>query len=178
MRNRIETMPWIDLFRIRFNQAERESIIELYEHGDLRSRRLAFNYLNCGEGVRANRRFIFDMCDRMIPDLSHYVRWQALIMLGSYAQTHATVLWPLVLKWGTHRSMDIRQGVGVCILEHILEYHFDPYFDFALEYIEKGNERFEYTLGVCVVTDISPANERRLKAFQSEAFPHIFGAKD
>lgn len=171
--NRVLSFRPSDLAHVRFSGSERQSLLCLYRRGDLRSRRLCVDYLREGVSVRGNRQFIFEMCDRMIPDRSTYIRWQSLLMLGDYAGTHPAKIWPLVLKWGSVRNYDIRRGVACCVLEHILEHHFDPYFDHAIAHIQEGNRRFAYTLAYCwkLGQAESPGNADRFDAFRSEAFP-------
>jgi hypothetical protein len=172
--NRIEArIPPIDLWRIRFSADERHALVNLYQRGDLKSRRLAVDYLDEGVGVPQNRRFIFEMCDRMIPDRSEYVRWTAFRILGEYAQTHPEQLWPLVLKWGTVKSYDIRAGIACLVLEHILEYHFDRFFAQAVEYVEEGHRRFAYTLAYCAPfgQTLEPANAEAFNSFVGTYFP-------
>ena len=162
-----------DLVHVRFNRSEQQSLLRLYLGGDLRSRRLCVDYLRAGLGVRGNRQFILGMCDRMIPDRSAYVRWQALLMLGQHAERHPGAIWPSVLKWGTVRNRDIRRGVACCILEHVLEHHFDPYFDLALSHIACGHRRFAYTLANCWRFGEAglPNNAQRFDSFKRAAFP-------
>jgi len=162
-----------DLVHVRFNRSEQESLLRLYLRGDLRTRRLCVDYLRAGLGVRGNRRFILKMCDRMIPDRSTYIRWQALLMFGQHAERHPDEIWPSVLKWGTVQNRDIRQGVACCILEHVLEHHFDPYFDRALSHIACGHRRFAYTLAYCwrFGQAGSPLNAQRFDSFKRAAFP-------
>ena len=162
-----------DLVHVRFNRSEQRSLLRLYLRGDLRSRRLCVDYLRAGLGVRGNRQFILGMCDRMIPDRSTYVRWQALLMLGQHAERHPDEIWPSVLKWGTVKNRDIRQGVACCVLEHVLEHHFDPYFDRALSHIAGGHRRFAYTLAYCwrLGQAGSPVNAQRFDAFKRAVFP-------
>jgi len=83
-----------DLVHVRFNRSEQRSLLRLYLRGDLRNRRLCVDYLRAGLGVRGNRQFILKMCDRMIPDRSTYVRWQALLILGQQAEHHPDEIWP------------------------------------------------------------------------------------
>ena len=162
-----------DLLHVRFNRSEQESLLRLYLRGDLRSRRLCVDYLRAGLGVRGNRQFILKMSDRMIPDRSTYVRWQALLMLGQHAERHPDKIWPSVLKWGTVQNRDIRRGVACCVLEHVLQHHFDPYFDLALSHIARGHRRFAYTLAYCWRFGQAglPNNAQRFDSFKREAFP-------
>lgn len=58
-------------------------------------------------------------------------------------------IWQFVVRWGSHKSKDIRAGVACCILEVILGNQFDPYFQRCKDVIEGGNRRFAYTLSNC-----------------------------
>jgi len=69
--------------------------------------------------------------------------------LGEYAESHPEAIWPLVVKWGSARIEDIRSGIACCVLEHILEYQFSPFFGRAKAIIERGNGRFADTLSRC-----------------------------
>ena len=161
----------IDLCHIRFSAAERRSLRRLYAHGDLRARRLCVDYLRDGAGVRANRRFIFEMCERLIPDRATHLRWQALLILGRFAQSHPRELWPLVVKWGSDANEDIRTGVACCVLEHILEYyHFVEFFAEAKRVVLAGNRRFARTLSQCYEPDL-PRNGALFRKFVAEHCP-------
>ena len=161
------------LFPCRFTPQERHSLTALYQRGDLKSRRLAASYIWAGHGVHGNRLFIFDMCDRMIPDRSGYVRSQALMTLGMYVETHPHNLWPLVLKWGSVKNYDIRALIACFVLEHILEYHFETFFPQAVEYVEEGHRRFAYTLAYCWKFGQAeqPANSEAFDSFVGKYFP-------
>jgi hypothetical protein len=163
----------IDLGYCRFTPEERRSLAALYQRGDLKSRRLATDYLELGARVHGNRLFIFDMCDRLIPDRSSYVRWGSLAILGEYVETHPDRLWPLVLKWGSVKNYRIREGVACCVLEHILEHHFNTFFPRAVEYVERGHRRFAYTLAYCAKFGQAEetANSEAFDSFVGRYFP-------
>ncbi len=150
-RNRIEARIFpLDLDRIVFTKEEKQSIRALAASTKLADRRRAFDYLRSGQWVDRNKRFILEMCDRLIPDRSPYVRGQSLLLIGdSYAETEPEVIWPLVVKWGSVPNRDIRVRVACYVLEHILEYHFQDYFPRVKELIESGNRRFALTLSIC-----------------------------
>jgi hypothetical protein len=95
------------------------------------------------------------------------------MILGDYAESHPEQLWSLVLKWGTVPNRNIRVDVACFILEHILQYHFVPYFDRAVAYIEQGNRRFAYTLACCYKFGEAklPENSARFDAFVKKYFP-------
>jgi hypothetical protein len=55
-------------------------------------------------------------------------RWQAIIQVGNFVVEEPEAIWPFVLKWGSHEDEDLRTAVATCLLEHLLEYHFDLLF--------------------------------------------------
>jgi len=55
-------------------------------------------------------------------------RWLALIEVGDHIAQHPEEVWPFVLRWGSHPDDDVRAAVAACLLEHLLEHHFDAYF--------------------------------------------------
>ena len=76
-------------------------------------------------------------------------RWKAAIALGEYCKSDPKNVWPLTVKYGSSRKADTRTAIATCVLEHILEYHFDPYFDESLKIVREGNIRFCRTLATC-----------------------------
>jgi hypothetical protein len=55
-------------------------------------------------------------------------RWKAIIKVGEYIETNPEEVWLFIRKWSTHPSEDLRMAISTCLLEHLLEYHFDMYF--------------------------------------------------
>ena len=76
-------------------------------------------------------------------------RWQAAIALGEHCENAPEVIWPLIAKWGFSGNEDVRAAIATCVLEHILEYHFDPYFKKTAALIYGGNKEFADTFGGC-----------------------------
>ena len=76
-------------------------------------------------------------------------RWQAAIALGTYCETVPEAIWPLTVKWGSSDDEDVRAAIGTCVLEHILEHHFEPYFAKTEEIIWGGNKNFALTFRTC-----------------------------
>jgi len=66
--------------------------------------------------------------DRELASRSEHTRWQAAIALGEFAASDPERIWPLVLKHGSRRHADARMAIATCVLEHILEHHFDAFF--------------------------------------------------
>jgi hypothetical protein len=55
-------------------------------------------------------------------------RWQAIIRVGEYIESSPEEVWQFARRWGTHRQQDLRDAIACCLLEHLLEYHFDLIF--------------------------------------------------
>jgi len=56
-------------------------------------------------------------------------RWQAIIKVGEFNQRAPETVWKFIAKWGRHRDPDLRAAVATCLLEHLLEHHFEKYID-------------------------------------------------
>ena len=134
---------------VRFTLAERDSLRQLAGSADSQRRRLCIDYLWRGIIHRQNFAFLIEMCDRLIPDRSQYVRWQSLLLMGQFAETEPELIWPLTVKYGTVENKDIRIATACCVLEHILQHHFSKYFARVRRMIEGGNRRLGYTLSHC-----------------------------
>jgi hypothetical protein len=55
-------------------------------------------------------------------------RWQAIIEISHFVPQEPNAIWPFVLKWGSHEDADLRAAIATCLLEHLLEHHFDLIF--------------------------------------------------
>jgi hypothetical protein len=55
-------------------------------------------------------------------------RWQAIIRIGEFIESDPEPVWQFILRWGTHPQEDLREAIATCLLEHLLEYHFEAYF--------------------------------------------------
>lgn len=55
-------------------------------------------------------------------------RWQALIEIHYFIESDPDVVWSFVERWGGHAQEDLRTAVAVCLLEHLLEHHFELIF--------------------------------------------------
>src|SRR4051812_46317495 len=56
------------------------------------------------------------------------LNWKGIIAVGEFVQTEAESVWSFVATWGCHSSKNLRSGIATCILEHLLEYHFELFF--------------------------------------------------
>jgi hypothetical protein len=98
-------------------------------------------------------------------DEYHDPRWQAIIAVGEYIETNPHEVWCFIRKWGTHPSSDLRAAIATCLLEHLLEYHFDKYFPLVKQTCTR-NRRFADTFQNCF--PFGQAMEpKNLKSFKS-----------
>jgi hypothetical protein len=94
-------------------------------------------------------------------------RWQAIIRVGKFIESDPEQVWAFAYKWGRHRSADLRGAVATCLLEHLLEYHFDLVFP-RVESAVRQSRRFADTFGMCWEYGQArePANARRMDRLQ------------
>ncbi len=76
-------------------------------------------------------------------------RWQAVIEIGNFVAEEPEAIWPFVLKWGSHEDEDLRTAIATCLLEHLLEYHFDLLFP-RVETAAKSNAWFADMTAMCL----------------------------
>jgi len=75
-------------------------------------------------------------------------RWQAIIVVGEFIERDPEAIWPFILRWGSHEDEDLRTAIATCLLEHLLEHHFDPMFP-RVETAARSNPNFAKTVLGC-----------------------------
>lgn len=55
-------------------------------------------------------------------------RWQAIIAIGAFVKTEPEAVWPFIVRWGSSNDGDLRDAVATCLLEDLLEFHFERFF--------------------------------------------------
>jgi len=75
-------------------------------------------------------------------------RWQAIIEVAMFAETEPEIIWPFVLKWGFHEQEDVRAAIATCLLEDLLQYHFDLLFP-RVAAAARSNNYFAKTTTQC-----------------------------
>lgn len=85
---------------------------------------------------------------RPAPEGTEDPRWQAIIQVAMFAEHEPEAIWPFVLKWGSHEDDDVRAAIATCLLEHLLEYHFDLLFP-RVETAARSNVWFAKTTAQC-----------------------------
>jgi len=100
--------------------------------------------------------------DRDLASRSEHTRWQAAIALGEIAVSDPDSVWPLVVRHGSRRHKDVRTAIGVCVLEEILEAHFDSFFP-RVSATVRGDHLFRDTFSYCYKTGQAklPRNAKR-----------------
>ena len=75
-------------------------------------------------------------------------RWQAIIQVGEFIQTNPEEVWAFTDRWGRHEDDDLRSAVATCLLEHLLQWHFDHLFP-LVEQSTRSDRKFADTLSRC-----------------------------
>jgi hypothetical protein len=85
---------------------------------------------------------------RAAPEGQRDWRWQCIIDLGEYVESNPEEVWAFVAHWGGHRDEDLRSAIATCLLEHLLEHHFDTIFP-RVEQRALVDKRFGAMFGIC-----------------------------
>lgn len=75
-------------------------------------------------------------------------RWQAVIAIGEFVETEPDAVWPLIARWGCSPDEDLRMAIATCLLEHLLEHHFDAVID-RVEVLARKDKYFLDTVASC-----------------------------
>jgi hypothetical protein len=96
-------------------------------------------------------------------------RWQAAIALGEFVESEPERIWPVVLEHGSRRRADVRMAIATCVLEHMLQYHFDAFLPRAAD-TARRNRWFRDTVQSCWLMGQAntPANARRWKRLERQ----------
>jgi len=55
-------------------------------------------------------------------------RWQAIICVGAFIESHPEAVCAFAVKWAKVRGIDLQMAISCCLIEHLLEHHFDVVF--------------------------------------------------
>lgn len=96
-------------------------------------------------------------------------RWQAIIAVGEFVESNPHKVWDFAARWGVHPDPDLQSAIATCLLEHLLEHHFDDVFT-RVEKLARTNPNFAQTLQQCwrLGQAEHPANAARLAKLRSE----------
>lgn len=82
------------------------------------------------------------------PDGELDPRWQAIIEVSEFIPTNPGEAWNFAMRWGGSSAPDVRAAIATCVIEHLLEQHFDEYFPkVALQ--AKADSNFARTVRLC-----------------------------
>jgi hypothetical protein len=98
------------------------------------------------------------------PDGRRDPRWQAIIKIGEYIEDYPPEVWRFARKWGAHANRDLRAAIATCLVEHLLEYHFEQMIPLVEEACDQS-KRFADTVALCweFGQTESAKNRRRFK---------------
>jgi uncharacterized protein DUF6869 len=100
-------------------------------------------------------------------------RWQAAIRLGERVEGEPDAVWALVARWGASDNADTRMAITTCVLEHLLEHHFELLLP-RVEQLASTDPRFADTVSSCwrFGQSAEPANAERFEALQAMLRSH------
>lgn len=75
-------------------------------------------------------------------------RWQAVIRVAEFIPDNAEQVWEFAAKWGGILDPDLQAAIATCLLEHLLEHHFDFVFPKVAERARRDSI-FASTLRLC-----------------------------
>jgi hypothetical protein len=75
--------------------------------------------------------------------------WSAAVAAGELVQREPKQVWQLIMQYGVSSNEDVRAAVATCMLEHLLEHHFDEYFPLLETEILGGNRALGETFRIC-----------------------------
>ena len=86
-------------------------------------------------------------------------RWQVILGVGEYSQSDPESVWSFIERWGQHEDADLRMAIGLCLLEHLLGYHFELIFP-HVEQVAMKSGRFADTFRHCRKMGEAKATDR------------------
>jgi hypothetical protein len=106
---------------------------------------------------------------RAAPDGQPDPRWQAIIRIGNFIEAYPEPVWKFARRWGKHTQADLRAAVATCLLEHLLEHHFETLFA-RVRREALASVRFADTLTSCWPVGLAalPRNVTRIERLKRE----------
>jgi len=106
---------------------------------------------------------------RRAPDRQTDPRWQAIIRIGTFIELHPEPVWEFARRWGKHAQSDLRAAVATCLLEHLLEHHFETLFP-RVRREALASVRFADTVASCWPMGLAalPRNVARMQRLKRE----------
>ena len=82
------------------------------------------------------------------PESESDPRWQAVMAVAKFIESDPEAVWSFVLRWGCSEDEDLRMAIATCVLEHLLEHHFDVFIS-RVEETARANRLFAGTVSSC-----------------------------
>ena len=102
------------------------------------------------------------------PEAESDPRWQAIIEISEYIETDPDPIWQFVNTWGRSQDPDLRAAVATCLLEHLLEHHFDRVFPRVERAVAESREFADCFLGTWQFGQTElPGNRARFDALKA-----------
>ncbi len=99
------------------------------------------------------------------PDGELDARWQAIIEVSEYIPANPDEVWAFASRWGGSSDPDVRAAIATCVIEHLLEEHFDAIFPKVAQQA-RADSNFARTVRMCwrLGQVEMPKNAARLEA--------------
>ncbi len=96
-------------------------------------------------------------------------RWHAIIAVGEYVESHPHDVWQFVARWGKSEDRDLQIAIATCLLEHLLEHHFELLFP-AISALANSDRNFAHAFLACWKLGQAnlPGNRERFDALTVE----------
>ncbi|MEN6450232.1 MAG: hypothetical protein ABFC96_07060 [Thermoguttaceae bacterium] len=75
-------------------------------------------------------------------------RWKAIIAIGEFIEDEPEPIWSFAERWGQHPDEELRSSIATCLLEHLLELHFDLILP-RVARLADSNEQFARMVARC-----------------------------
>jgi hypothetical protein len=89
---------------------------------------------------------------------------QAIITVAEFIATDPEPVWLFALQWGGSQDKDLRAAIGTCVLEHLLEHHFDRYVS-KIEEAVLSDAHFAAAAALCFKSGQSESSAVRFARF-------------
>jgi len=98
------------------------------------------------------------------------LRWRTILDLARYVETDPESIWRFVARWGCAPDENLRGAVATCLLEGLLEYHFEKIFDRVAK-LALQEPLFASTVELCwrFAEGGNPDHLTRLRELQEES---------
>ena len=95
-------------------------------------------------------------------------RWQMMTDVADFVRSSPDEIWPFVERWGSSGDDEVRAAIATCLLEHLLEHHFERIFPLVEQAVT--DPRFAATFSLCWKHGQStlPANAARFDRLRQE----------